>query len=301
MKAIWLQLGVVFMVAANNPVNAEVVIDDQGVSMTKAELQYIVERWPAQMQQDAANDLGARMELLSHELASKKLVAEADQMSAARDGDSYFAKELFLRKTMREYMQREYLAANKAPDMTAVARERYLAEKDKYAYVPAGRLTSHIMLRCIAAEGCDVDATKAKAQQLLEELKAGASFEDMVQQYSQDPGSRPKQGRFDAWLYPKMEGVEPAYVHAAYEIDTVGGYSEVVLSSYGYHIIRLDDERDSSHLSFEEVKPRIVQDLKNEYVKLLLKAFEQDYLLSDEVVIDGEAMEAIFGQYKSPE
>lgn len=302
MKVILWHLCLVTVLAcATGRAAADVVIEDNGVSMSREELQYIVAQWSARMRQDAANDIGDRTELLNMALASKKIAAEADKLTPEKDGDLYWEKELKVRKTLQQFMVDKFIESIEPPDLSALAQERYLTEKDKYAWVPPQYLTSHILWLCVPKQGCNARAKLPEAQKVLDELRAGADFGAMVAKYSQDPGSKGKGGRFDQWLSPRQEGVDPAYVKGAFSIENKGEYSDVVVSQFGLHILRLDDVRESYYKPYEEVKLQILRDLAQEYAQLSIKIFDEGYRFSDQLSIDGDAMEEIFAPYKAAE
>ena len=283
---------------------ADVVIKDRGVSMSREELEHIVSQWTPQMKSDAANDIGDRMELLNRALASKKVAMESEQLTAEKDGDAYWQKELMVRQLLQSFMVRRFLASIEMPDMTDLAKERYATEKDKYAAVPPRRLTSHILILCpIGSESCNREEARAKADQVLAELKAGADFEELVQKYSQDPASKNRNGRFDKWLEPEMSRseVDREYLKAALALEEEGDYSDVVIGAFGFHIIRLDKSEDLYYKPFEQVEEQIVADLKQEYGQMRVREYEASYRFSDDLYIDGEAMEEILAPYKTTE
>lgn len=283
---------------------ADVVIEDRGVSMSREELEHIVSQWTPQMKSDAANDIGDRMELLNRALASKKVAMESEQLTAEKDGDAYWQKELMVRQLLQSFMVRRFLASIEMPDMTDLAKERYATEKDKYAAVPPRRLTSHILILCPTGdENCNREEARAKADQVLAELKAGADFEELVQKYSQDPASKSRNGQFNKWLEPGMPRaeVDREYLKAALALEEEGDYSDVVISAFGFHIIRLDKSEDFYYKPFEQVEEQIVADLKQEYGQMRVREYEASYRFSDDLYIDGDAMEEILAPYKTAE
>jgi peptidyl-prolyl cis-trans isomerase C len=185
------------------------------------------------------------------------------------------------------------------PDMTALAKERYYAEKDKYALVPERRFTSHILLLCPPAT-CDRDEIRPLADEIRTKLIGGANFAELVEQYSQDPGSKDKGGVFDKWFSLGEAGVSPHYTGGAFEIENVGEYSSVVDTKFGLHIIRLDAVKEAHHKPYEEVKPAITAALIGEYRSASAKEFDASFRITDDAMIDGKAMEEIFGPFKSP-
>ena len=289
------------LLCASIRVAGEVVIEDQGVSMSRAELEYIVSQWPPTMQQDAANDLTSRAELLNKALASKKLAREANALTPEKDGDAYWQKELMVRDVLRQFMVSRFMASIEAPDLTALAQERYATERDKYAWVPPARLSSHILLRCGDGANCDPKDLQGHAERMLAELRAGGDFEAMVLNYSEDPGSRLKKGRFDRWIEPGTRDVDRDYIEGLYAIEEIGDYSDVVVTKFGYHIIRLDEVREGYYLTYDQAKLKIMTALANEYGKLAVKTFDEGFLFTDDLRIEGDAMEEIFSKYKTPE
>ena len=272
------------------------VIEDQGVGMTAQELAFIVRYWTPQMRQSAAQDLGDRYELLNMALANKKIALEAKKFTPENDPDRYWANQLVIRNTERRFVVDNYMGNLKIPDMSELAEERYRSNPDKYALVPESRKVSHILFRCKGPE-CDRTALAKKAEGVLAQLQSGASFESMVQQYSEDMGSKKQGGKFDKWLQTNTEKVDPHFLQGVFTIDEVGEYSAVVGSQFGIHIIRLDEVREKSHLPFEQAKDAIVAELRQEYKVLAAKEFDARFRLTDDTYIDKDAMEEIFSQY----
>ena len=120
------------------------------------------------MQQAAVNDVGDRFELLNMALANKKIAAEADKVTREENPDRYWHQQLLLRNSKRKFAVNNYMEDIEMPDMTALAEERYQAEKDKYAAVPESRYTSHILFMCKADE-CERDGVRPLAEEVLAE------------------------------------------------------------------------------------------------------------------------------------
>ena len=76
-----------------------------------------------------------------------------------------------------------------------------------------------------------------KAQEALERAKAGEDFASLVQEYSEDEASLPSDGEY---VFGRNQGMEPAFETASFELN-VGEISDLVETSYGYHIIKLEE------------------------------------------------------------
>lgn len=86
----------------------------------------------------------------------------------------------------------------------------------------------------------DSAATLESARQIYEELQAGADFAELALEHSRDPGSA-QQGGDLGWF--GRGDMTPAFDSAAFELEP-GEISDPVLSSYGYHIIKLEERQE---------------------------------------------------------
>jgi peptidyl-prolyl cis-trans isomerase D len=99
-----------------------------------------------------------------------------------------------------------------------------------------------------------------RAEDLLKQLKSGAKLEDLAQKYSEDPGSA-KQGGSLGWI-GKGQTV-PEFEKTAFSLSN-GQVSDLVKSSYGFHIIRVDDKQEAHTKTLDDVKSEIEPLLKHQ-------------------------------------
>lgn len=98
--------------------------------------------------------------------------------------------------------------------------------------------------------------TEDQAKALIEQLKKGASFEDLAKKNSKDPGSAENGGDLD-WAAPG--NYVPEFSDAMTKLQK-GQYTQTpVKSQFGFHIIKLEDQRATQFPSFDEVKAQIIQ------------------------------------------
>lgn len=109
------------------------------------------------------------------------------------------------------------------------------------------RSVSHILIEIDGQR--DTLAAFAQAQELYLELQAGADFNALAQQYSDDPGSAPQGGSLG---YLTRDSLVDEFSAVLFQMDSAGDISEPVETQFGYHIIRLDDVRQTARPSFEE-------------------------------------------------
>jgi peptidyl-prolyl cis-trans isomerase C len=103
---------------------------------------------------------------------------------------------------------------------------------------------------------------ESEAQAVIDELKKGAKFEDLAKK-STDQGSRDKGGDL-GWSIPGSYVKEFGDALGTLE---KGKFTETpVKSQFGYHVILLEDSRPTSFPSFEEIKPRLLQQAQQQQI-----------------------------------
>ena len=134
----------------------------------------------------------------------------------------------------------------------------YDQHRDQYR-VPEQVNARHILIK-LPLPGPDgkvdtkaLEAARAKAQDVLQQVKAGGNFADLAKKHSDDPGSA-KNGGSLGWI-GKGRTV-PEFEKAAFSLPK-GGTSDLVQSSYGFHIIHVDDKQEAHLKSLDEVKAQI--------------------------------------------
>ncbi|AEX21343.1 peptidylprolyl isomerase [Vibrio sp. EJY3] len=135
---------------------------------------------------------------------------------------------------------------------------------DKYSSEEQRRV-AHILV-----EGDD----EAKAQAILDELNNGAEFATLAEEKSDDFGSAEIGGDL-GWI--ERDVMDPAFEEAAFALENVGDVSELVKSDFGYHIIKLEELKDSVAKPFADVAAEIKQELVDQ------KAVDKFYELQNEL------------------
>ena len=152
------------------------------------------------------------------------------------------------------------------PDSAAVdklAQNIYKAEPARFE-IPAETRARHILIQGATAE------SRAKAEKLLAELKAGANFEELAKTNSADPGSAAKGG--DLGFFPKGRMVKP-FEDALNALQKSGDLSGVVQSDFGFHIIRLEERQPAGIKPYSEVRDSLHAEIID---KALKKAFVEE-------------------------
>ena len=119
---------------------------------------------------------------------------------------------------------------------------------------------SHILIAFPEKADAAAKATaRAKAEQVLKDVKAGKDFAALAKQHSQDPGSAVNGG--DLGFFQQGQMVGP-FNDVAFSL-APGNTSEIVETNFGYHIIRVVEKKAGRTVPLEEVRPQVEQFLQN--------------------------------------
>lgn len=110
------------------------------------------------------------------------------------------------------------------------------------------------------------EEAKRRAQDALDKVNSGVGFADLARKYSEDPGSKDKGGDL-GWVSQKT-GFVPEFKAALIKLGK-GQVSPLVKTSFGYHIIKVDDTR--STLPKDINKPGKKQEYLKEYTDQLVQ------------------------------
>ncbi|WP_394388125.1 SurA N-terminal domain-containing protein [Shewanella woodyi] len=161
-----------------------------------------------------------------------------------------------------ETLSLEYIELN-AKDMandvvvTDEEAQTYYDENKQQYLKPEKRLAAHILVNL----GDDESAAKAKADAIYAKLQAGKEFAQLAKTESEDTFSGEQGGQLD-WFEKGV--MEPEFDDVLFSLSN-GEYSAVVKTSFGYHIIKLLDLQPGAEAPFEDVKAKILAQLKEKH------------------------------------
>jgi peptidyl-prolyl cis-trans isomerase D len=141
----------------------------------------------------------------------------------------------------------------------------YDQHRDEYR-VPEQVKVSHILIKTpLPAPGAKEDEkavtdARAKAEDILKQLKAGGDFAKLAEKYSDDPGSAKSGGEL-GWI--GRGRTVPEFEKAAFSLGK-GQTSDLVKSSYGFHIVHVEDKQQAHLKTLAEAKSEIEEKVKQQ-------------------------------------
>ncbi|MDP1621481.1 MAG: peptidylprolyl isomerase [Bacteroidales bacterium] len=117
----------------------------------------------------------------------------------------------------------------------------------------------------------DSVAIQKRIDSVYAKLTDGEVFEDLVKSYSEDKGSAAKGGILPAFGVNRMV---PEFVDAIYSLNNVGDYTKPILTSYGWHIVKLIERKTQKPFDEEkaELKQRIMKDARGDQTRQVVIA-----------------------------
>jgi peptidyl-prolyl cis-trans isomerase D len=118
---------------------------------------------------------------------------------------------------------------------------------------PEQARSRHILIKVDPGADAKADAAaKAKAEDILKQLKAGGNFADLAKKNSDDPGSKDSGGELP---FAQRGTMVPEFDNAIFTQKI--GDIEIVKSQFGYHIVQVEERKDKHVQDISEVLPTI--------------------------------------------
>ncbi|MDP9195135.1 MAG: peptidyl-prolyl cis-trans isomerase [Acidobacteriota bacterium] len=170
----------------------------------------------------------------------------------------------------REQRQVRYLLADYAKIRTQVTptdgelRAAYQANRQKYAR-PAAANVLHILVKVDPTAPPALDtASRAKAESLVAQLRAGADFGALARANSDDPSSS---GNGGAMGWVNMGETVESFEKAIFSLPFNTISDPIRSTEFGYHIVKVTERRAETLRPFEEVKAELTGTAINEKAK----------------------------------
>lgn len=238
-------------VRPGNPVVAKV----DGKEITRVDVYNFIQLMPEQIQQLPATAVYpmALEQVINTRLIQNK--AESANMEATPEfkrevemAEQQIARNLYVQKIVSERisdaeLKKEYNAlVAQAPDVEE-------------------RKASHIL----------VDS-KEKAEALIKQVSEGGNFNELAKKESKDPTASQNAGEL-GWF--TKDAMVPEFAKAAYAMKKGDISSAPVKTSFGWHVIKLEDVRQQPKMTFEQIKPALEMQKRREVLEKLVNEWRE--------------------------
>lgn len=162
------------------------------------------------------------------------------------------------RQVVRETLIQTYLDEQLTDEALQQRYDQFVAEFEPRQEVHA----RHILV-----------GTEEEGKAIIAELDAGGDFAEIAREKSTDTGSGANGGDLGFFTAEQMV---PEFSAAAFALEP-GTYSAApVQSQFGWHVIKVEEKRESTPPTFEQVRPELENRMSNELVGQLLTGLRED-------------------------
>jgi len=248
------------------PMSPDTVLADNGIArVTRADYDLELTRLPEQVRGGFATSEKRVIDLINRLLVTKTLAAQADKAKLLEEPET--AKRLAVEM---ERMKSQLMIAKVERDAGAEfdanvarfeARARDLYRIDPRKYDAGAEVSaSHILFATPPHSLAEANRLAKEARAAIE---AGADFNAVARERSEDPSAKENAGKLGFFKRGQMDGQFEA---AAFALTKVGEISAPVESAFGVHLIRLDGRKEGQRGTFEQAKPRLMAEQRQQYI-----------------------------------
>lgn len=218
----------------------------------------VEDAWVKQLTQQGQQDSPELRTRVKEELIRREvLLQEAAKRGLDKKEDVKFQVENQRQSVLIQALMRDELQKQKITD------EQIAAEYEKQkAAAPAREFKArHILVK-----------TEEEAKKLLAQLKKGDKFEELAKANSTDTGSAQRGGDLD-WSAPDAY-VKP-FADALIKLEKGKTTEAPVQTQFGYHIIRLDDVRDTQFPPLDQVKGQLSEMMHQQRIQTFVEGLQK--------------------------
>jgi len=248
-RTLQLLLIVVAGAMAANVAQAADSIKVNGVTIPQSRFDLIVKNATAQGQADTPQ---LRNQIKDTLITREVLAQESARKGLDKNPDVLMQLDLQREEVLINAFLQDYVKTHPVSDEVM---------KKEYEQVKAESGGKEYKARHILVE------TEAEAKQVIAQLKKGGSFEKVAAEKSKDTGSKGQGGNLD---WSPANRYVPPFAQALGKLKKGQLTDAPVQSQFGWHVIRLDDERAAKFPSFEEAKPQIQKQMQQQVVNKLI-------------------------------
>ncbi len=295
-RSLALSLVLVGAAGATAQTSADVVMQGPGGQVTAFDVEAAVQQFPLASRKSVLARPEQVQRIAEDVYVRRTLAQEAEQAGLDKDPQVQSLIRLARERILSDARLYEVGKAgwpNEAA-LEAFAREQYKAQPERFTAKERVQ-ARHILVA--AKEGTEASRAEAKgkAQELLLQVRNGASFEALATQHSADQATASRGG--DLGLF-ELGTMVPTFEAALKDMTTAGQLSDVVETQFGYHIIRFEQRLPAGVRPFEEVKTDLMRQVRDKHHREAQQAGIAK--IQSTAVGNNQAVEAMNKKYGAP-
>jgi peptidyl-prolyl cis-trans isomerase C len=273
-----------------------VLLRNRWVELTRADYDDAIARLPETIRADYPTSAKRVESLLNQLLVSKTLAAQARLHGSAGELGIAGAEQtqaLAAAELQRVEKQASDAFEAKKADFEARAREIYALDRERYLEPEAARISDIAILLKNRSE----EAALARAREARARVMAGEDFAAVAREYSDDRVTRDKGGQLP---FVTAQKLDENYAKGVFALTRVGEVSEPIKAKSAYHVVRLDERRPARVVPFEEVRAKILQDLRRRHIEEQREARVRSIVADPDLQVNQAVVNALVKPVGSP-
>jgi len=276
-------------ISADDPV----LVENGPVKVYRSDYEAELMKVPPDIRAGFGNNQRRISDLLTRLLVQKSLAAQPETAALARTPETALRIRLEAERVLAQ-LRLEDVEKRAGAEFDARraqleprARELFLAERAKFG-VAEQVSASHIL---IDAKKHTREEGRRLAEAARARVLAGADFNAVARELSEDPSAASNGGKLGFFSRAEMD---PAFADAAFALRKPGDISEPVLSSFGWHVIKLEDRKPAVQRSFDEVRELVFAEMRKRYIDEQREAAIAAVRDDPHVKVNREAVDALY-------
>ena len=285
------------LLAEETTKNTDILIQDGELAITKKEALIIIDDMNLGQKRRLLTSKEKLKNLLLDALILKKRAGEAKKKGLDKTPLMQWKIEKLVSQMLVRELVQDYKRNLKEPEnLESLAKEYYDSHPEEFTSKETVKV-AHILF---SIKKDSDEKTKQqqldKAKKSLEKLQKGEDFATMAKELSEDPGSASSGGEMDFFAHDAM--VKP-FEQAAFSLKEKDTLSDIVETRFGYHIIKLIDHKDAAKKPFQEVKNRLINQQKRNYLKQKATHYINSFGVDKNTVVYIPAIEQLLKEQAS--
>lgn len=229
------------------------LIQGSKFSITTMDIQADALRMPQEMRSIVLAKPQTLTQMASNLYARRSMAQQAEAEALDKDPTISAALQIARDKVLSDaFMEKMDKANEPKPEAAeAMARAAYKAKPERF------KSEEQVRARHILVAGTDAES-KAKAEKILADIKAGGDFASLAKEHSADKSNADKGGDLGFFTRGKMV---PEFETAAFTLAKAGDVSGVVETKFGFHIIQLQEKKSAGVRPYDEVRADLVKEI----------------------------------------
>ncbi|MBB1651291.1 peptidylprolyl isomerase [Delftia sp. UME58] len=234
---------------------ARLLMDGPATRITTADVNADAQRMPEDVRPVILSQPQQVQQIVSNLYVRRALADDAEKQGLGKTPEVLAVLRLARDKVLSDAWIEQVRERSRLPAQVAEAQARslYNAKPERFEQ------PEQVQVRHILIAG-DTPESKAKAGELLAQLKAGADFAELAKANSADKGSGAKGGDLGYFGRGRMV---PEFDKVAFALDKPGALSDLVKTQFGYHILRLEARKPAGTRPYLEVREQLLAEVQD--------------------------------------